>query len=345
MSIISKFVLLVLLASCSKDKDAPAATPPPAAIPQQPPAPLRTVTVSDAAGLKAALADARPGDLILMNDGVYKGKFVIAADKDGTAQAPITLRGTRNVVLDAESISTGYVLHLQADYWVVKGFTLTNGLKGIMADGMNYSIIDSVRVHGIGEEAIHLRKFSTHNIIRNSEISNVGLKTPDYGEGVYIGSAKSNWATYTSGNPDLCDSNLVEKNTIGPNIAAECIDIKEGTTGGVIRNNVFNAAGITGANSADSWIDVKGNGYLIEYNTGLNVAGSLLKDGYQVNVAYSGWGNYNEFRNNTCNVNASGYGFLIKLTSSSGTAVGNKVYSNNIVNGAASGISNIPLSN
>lgn len=324
--------------SCSKKENTDDINTPP------PPA-SRTINVSNAMALKAALADARPGDNIVLADGVYKGRFVIDAGKDGTASQPIRLIGSRNAVLDGDNINSGYVLYLQSNYWTVKGISITNGLKGIMVDGVVNNIIDSIKVYNIGEEAIHLRKFSSHNTIQNVEITNTGIKTPDYGEGIYIGSAKSNWATYTNGNPDLCDSNLVTNNKIGPGIAAECIDIKEGTTGGIISGNYFDATGITGANSADSWMDVKGNYYLIENNTGFNPSSSILKDGYQVNVAYSGWGNYNTFKNNVCNVNAPGYGFNIRLTSSNGTAIGNKVYTGNIVNGAASGITNIPLSN
>lgn len=191
----------------------------------------RVIHVSTTAELKTALQNALPADEIIMADGVYKGKFVVAPTVDGTAAKPIVLRGSRNAVLDAESVNTGYVLYLQADHWIIKGFTIMNGLKGIMADGVHYTVIDSVKVYNIGEEAIHLRKFSSHNTIRQTEISHTGLKTPDYGEGIYIGSAKSNWATYTSGNPDLCDSNNVFDNKIGPQVTAECIDIKEGTTG------------------------------------------------------------------------------------------------------------------
>ena len=214
-----------------------------------------------------------------------------------------------------------------------------------MVDGALYNVVDSIKVHSIGEEGIHLRKFSSHNTVQHVEVTNVGLKTPDYGEGIYIGSAKSNWDTYTNGLPDKCDSNKVLSNRLGPNITAECIDVKEGTTGGLIRGNNFDATGITGANSGDSWIDVKGNYYLVEYNNGINPGGIMFKDGYQVHVAYAGWGNYNEFRNNNCTVNASGYGFNVQLSGSNGTSTGNKVYANNIVTGAARGVANIPLSN
>ncbi len=333
-----------LLISCSKQTAVTSGTPAPVAGPSVTSS-LRVVPVSTAAQLKAALLAALPGDEIVMADGVYKGKFVIGAGKNGTQALPIILRGSRNAILDAENINTGYVLHLQASYWVLKGFTLINGLKGLMVDGSRYSLIDSIKVDNIGEEAIHLRRFSSQNTIQYTEITNTGLKTPDYGEGIYIGSAKSNWATYTNGDPDRCDSNKVLYNRIGPGIKAECVDIKEGTTGGLVRGNYFDATGISGANSGDSWIDVKGNYYLIEHNIGTNPGGTIFKDGYQVHVALSGWGNYNEFKNNTCTVNASGYGFNIQLSGSNGTSAGNKVYTSNTVTGAASGMSNIALSN
>ncbi len=330
----------LLLVSCVKNKttELPQVAPPPVVS-------NRYVHVSTAAQLTTALLDARPGDEIIMADGVYNGKFVVSSTVSGTAAKPVILRGSRNAILDAGNITTGYVLHLQADYWKIKGFTITNGLKGLMTDGASFNVFDSLFVHDIGEEAIHLRRFSSHNIIQHTEIKNTGLKTPDYGEGVYIGSAKNNWATYTNGAEDRCDSNTVLKNIIGPNISAECIDIKEGTTGGLIKENYFDASGITGANSGDSWIDAKGNNYLIEYNTGFNPGGIIFKDGYQSHVAVSGWGNNNEFKNNNCTVNAAGYGFSIQLSGSNGVSTGNKVYSNNSVTGAGSGISNITLSN
>jgi hypothetical protein len=332
------FLLLIACTKGNQDEVVPVSEPVVAN-------PLRVINVSTASELKAALGAAQPGDEIILADGIYKGRFVIPATANGSISNKIMLRGNRSAVLDGESITTGYVLHLQASHWIIKGITLTNGLKGLMTDGASFNTIDSIKVHNIGEEAIPLRRFSSNNTIQFAEISHTGLKTPDYGEGIYIGSTKNNWAAYSNGLPDRCDSNMVSENKIGPAVTAECIDIKEGTTGGIIRGNYFDATGITGANSADSWIDVKGNYYLIESNKGYNPTGSLLKDGCQVNVAYSRWGNFNEFKNNTCQVNAAGYGFLIKLSSSNGTAMGNKVYANNQVNDAASGVSNIPLSN
>jgi hypothetical protein len=164
-----------------------------------PAAPKRTINVNNASSLKDALLNARAGDEIVLANGTYSGRFVIPASANGTRVNRIILRGSRNAILDGGTLSTGYVLHMQGSYWDVVGFTIQNGKKGIMADGVNHSIIDGVKVHNIGEEAIHLRKFSSNNIVKNTEITDIGLLTPDYGEGIYIGTAKSNWASVTGG--------------------------------------------------------------------------------------------------------------------------------------------------
>ncbi|OAQ38339.1 coagulation factor 5/8 type domain-containing protein [Pedobacter psychrophilus] len=300
------------------------------------------IIVSDSNQLKMALKYAKAGDSIFLKDGIYEGKFVIEATNSGNKNKPIVLIGSKNAVLDAGTIETGYVLSLKANYWQIKGITLKNGLKGLITDGANYNLIDGIFVTQIGEEAVHFRNFSKHNIIQNSEITYTGLKTPDYGEGIYIGTAVSNWAKISNGLPDRCDSNKVIKNKIGPYIAAECIDIKEGTTGGLISGNTFNSQGITGANSADSWIDVKGNAYLIENNIGYNVQPSVLLDGYQINCAVAGWGCGNIFKSNISDVSAAGFGFNVRLKSSKGEATGNLIYNSNTVKNAMSGLANIP---
>ncbi|MGC4232297.1 MAG: chondroitinase-B domain-containing protein [Niabella sp.] len=302
----------------------------------------RIIQVATATELKKALAAAEPGDSIVLKDGRYAGKFVIS--NSGTKAHPVFITGTKDAILDAGSISSGYVLHITGNYNTIKGFTVQNGLKGIMTDGVTGVTIDGVHVTRIGTEGIHLRSFSSKNTVQNCIITYVGLETPDYGEGIYIGSAKNNWGKYSNGQPDNCDSNRILNNTIGPFVTAECIDIKEGTTGGLIKGNHFNSEGITGANGGDSWMDVKGNNYRIEDNTGYNPGGNTaFADGYQVNCAYPGWGNNNVFKNNKSEVNASGYAINVRLKSSQGEVTGTVVYADNTAIRAAKGLTNITV--
>ena len=78
---VSRFWVLLLAFACGKktipDETTPATTA------------VRTVRVSTSSELKAALLDAKPGDDIVMADGVYSGKFVIEATAAGTSANPL----------------------------------------------------------------------------------------------------------------------------------------------------------------------------------------------------------------------------------------------------------------
>jgi Right handed beta helix region len=262
--------------------------------------PAPTVTVHTAAELTAALAAAKPGASIWLSPGVYTGNFV--ATVSGTASQPIYLCGTREAILDGGNTSAGYALHLNpASYWRVVGFTLRNAQKGVVTDATAHSEIQQLDVYDIGDEGIHLRSASTYNIVLNNIVTQTGLHEAKFGEGIYVGSARKNWGLYGAGGPDRSDHNVIQGNTISAT-GAESIDIKEGTTGGAILYNSFDGTGMKGA---DSWVDVKGNDWLIEGNIGRNAP----TDGFQTHQIVSGWGTGNVFINNTADVNASGYAF------------------------------------
>ncbi|MET1044136.1 MAG: right-handed parallel beta-helix repeat-containing protein [Microbacteriaceae bacterium] len=288
--------------------------------------PTATVTVSTAVQLHDALAAAQPGAVIELSDGVYQGNFVAATS--GTAEAPIWLCGTAAAILDAGGIKEGYVMHLDgAQHWNLVGFTVQNGQKGVMADGTVGSVIHGLTVTGIGDEAIHLRRFSTDSTVSGNTISTTGLRREKFGEGIYVGTAESNWCDISQCEPDRSDRNLIVGNIIS-DTSSEAIDIKEGTSGGTVAGNSFDGASITGA---DSWIDVKGNDWLIEANTGVNSP----QDGFQTHEILDGWGDRNTFRGNTATVNGPGVGFALTPANE------NVLECTNSATAAAAGMSNV----
>ncbi|MCU1404316.1 MAG: hypothetical protein JWQ43_619 [Glaciihabitans sp.] len=301
----------------------PSGTPsPPAPTPGCPPA---TVTVTDSSGLEEALRDATPGAVIQLSPGRYEGSFV--ATTSGTANAPITLCGSKESILDGGGTSEGYVFHLDnVSYWVLDGFAVQNGQKGVMADTTTHSLIQGLSVSQIGDEGIHLRNFSTDNTVANNTISDTGTRKAKYGEGVYVGTAESNWCDISNCKPDASDRNLITGNTIF-NTTAESIDVKEGTTGGTISDNTLDGSGITGA---DSWVDVKGNSWVIAGNVGTNSPG----DGFQTHEILDGWGIDNVFRANSAAVNGPGVGYSMDPESA------NVVQCDNVVSGAKKGLTN-----
>ncbi|MDQ1597871.1 MAG: hypothetical protein QOI70_1295 [Microbacteriaceae bacterium] len=304
-------------------------TPTPSTAPSIPPAagtravcPTSGTRVSTSSELHAALAAAKPGSTIHLAPGIYSGHFQATAS--GSKDAPISLCGPAGAILDGGGIQHEYVLHLnKVSYWNLIGFSVRNGQKGVMLDGTVGSIVQGLTVTHTGHEAIHLRTSSTDNTVRDNRVSDTGHLKSKYGEGIYVGTAEPNWCKVSGCNPDRSDRNVLVGNIIS-GTTAESVDIKEGTTGGLLVGNSFDGSQIK---AADSWVDVKGNGWVIENNTGVNSPG----DGFQTHEILNGWGTKNVFRNNTAHVDGPGYGFAMR------PALANVVECNNTVTGAASG--------
>ena len=337
-------------------------TPPPSPSPTTPPpttpppgGPIVDVATADQ--LSTALTTARPGQTIRLAAGNYHGAFLGTAV--GTAAAPITLTGPATAVLTnpessgtaptcstpASGFDPGYGLWLYgAAYWRLTGFTVANAKKGIMIDASPHVTVDSVYVHDIGDEGVHFRRSSADGIIQNSRVENTGQTQPEYGEGIYLGSANSNWTCYgNTGGIDASDRVQVLNNHVGPSVAAEHVDVKEGTVNGVIRGNTWNGQGIAGQNSADSWLDVKGSNYLIENNTGTFTTPGVFANGYETHNPTTGSGCGNIWRNNKSDLGGVGK-WAINVTSTSKCPGNlNVVYASNTVTNATSGLTNIAV--
>jgi len=290
----------------------------------------RAVPVRTARELQRAIDKAVRGQRIQLADGVYRGKFVLR--RSGTASQRIALCGTRRAVLRGDTLKEGYVLHLDgADHWTLSGFTVTNGEKGIMADQANHNVVQGVAVHHIGHEGIHLRNFSSDNLVKGNLVHHTGLRKASYGEGVYVGSAHSSWCQHSGCKPDRSDRNRVLGNRIGPEVTAESVDLKEGTSSGTVSGNTFSGRNMTGA---DSWVDVKGNAWTVQGNRGT----LSPQDGFQVHVEAPGWGRGNKIAGNSGDLGPGGeYGVRVDKDAA-GTVVG----CDNKISGAAKGLSNIP---
>ncbi len=291
-----------------------------------------TVSVYNSSQLTAALAAATPGQTIELANGTYDGNF--ATTVSGTATSPITLTGSRKAELVGSSISGNYVLHLDgADYWHIEGIALTGAQKGIVLDKSNHDTINGVEVYGVGDEGIHLRETSTHNIVENSYVHNTGLYKAIYGEGIYVGSAVSNWPLYGNtldqyrNDVDASDDNSVIGNTVS-NTGAEDIDTKEGTMDNTISGNFLSNPG-----QGTAGLDVKGNNYTVSSNT---FSGATTDNGaIEVWELVTGYGQDNSFTNNKIGVTGSALGIYVGKG-----ARGNSISCSNTITQPSAGLSN-----
>lgn len=241
----------------------------------------------------SAMKNAEPGDEIIIASGTYtatskkelpdnRGKWArFIGVGDGNSSNPIIVRGasstSRPILQGPVGDYNGYTMRIVGDYWIIKDLVVTEGSKGVVLDRSNYCELNNVLVHNIGDEGIHFRDGSSNNLAIKCEIKNTGVKQPNYGEGFYVGSDKGQHSTdpnSTDYNP-YCFNNTIDDCKVGPNVAAEGADVKEGTKNTIIRNCTFSAEGISGENSADAFIDLKG-AYAFVYNNTFNVDGSSI---------------------------------------------------------------------
>lgn len=279
------------------------------------PSASRTVNVSSQSALNSALSNAQAGDRIVLAPGTYSGNKTIT-NRSGTQTQPIVLCGPKTAVLTGDIRPTGI------NWWIFQGFTIRDSFQSMYMTRSSNNKLRGLEIYNVGQEAVRFRCGSSDNVVQGSWIHDTGRSNSEWGEGIYIGSWASHWSQCGSG-PDKSDRNQVLDNKLGPNIRAEHMDIKEGTTGGVIRGNTIDGAGMVMTQSwNDSWAEIKGNNYLIEDNQGTR----SVKHAFET-LAISGYGNGNVFRGNRVEqLPSSGMAFNIGGS-------GNVVACDNVVTG------------
>ncbi len=99
-------------------------------------------------------------------------------------------------MLRTKNVSGDYGLHVTGDHWRIVGLTVAHATKGIVLDGSVGTVIEGVEVFDIGAEGVHFRTCSSDGVFRDSYVHDTGRNQPQYGEGVYVGSANSNWSDF-----------------------------------------------------------------------------------------------------------------------------------------------------
>jgi parallel beta-helix repeat protein len=256
--------------------------------------PSNAIYVTNTEELKAALAAAKPGDEIVLAEGEYvysgstpKGRM-FTGEADGTEESPITLRSENPdnpSVISGVTTASNYGLTITGDWWIVKDIIVTNASKGIIVDNSNYTKLIGCEVYNIGSEGIHLRDNSSYCLVEECYVHDTGIVSPSYGEAVYVGSSKS-----TTGYGYSCDYNTIRNCRLGPNVAAEHVDVKEYTTGTIIEYCTFDGTGMSGENYADSFVNIKGNDCILRYSTGYRNGCDKINYVFDMSKMDEGWG-------------------------------------------------------
>lgn len=279
--------------------------------------------LTSAAAIQAAMINASAGTIITIAPGAYSGIRAASGDPrldangvptgvfysgaSGTSGSRIVLKGcdpANPPILQGPATNDGsYGIHLTGDYWEIRDIKVTRAQKGIMIDNGNYNFIYKAEIYNVGDEGVHFRDGSSYNTLDNANIYDTGKYQAGYGEGAYVGSDEGAAYEHT------VIGNTIRYTTFGPGITAEHIDIKEGADGTLVEYCTFNGTGISGANSADSFIDVKGVNSKIYNNTGSRNGNSSVVDAFQNRTHGSSYptGTNNDFKNNIVHLDGVGY--------------------------------------
>lgn len=243
-------------------------------------------SVSNQKELNAALAAARPGDVINLTGGVYSriDYQLDQGHRSGTASAPIVIQAAAGATPIIDAGDNGNpsrrfaVSIIRSAHVIVRGLEIRNGVFGALSRGSASITFEHNHIHHLGQVGVATGgaetatgyEPSSDTVIRCNRIHHTGMLDHEFGEGVYVGTGGTGAVDRTSGV-------LIEGNEIH-SIANEAVDVKRFTTDVTIRHNLIHditpyyGGAISLGLNKNNWGPAD---YLVEYNRIWNVSSGL----------------------------------------------------------------------
>lgn len=124
-----------------------------------------STTVSNEAALKAAIANAQPGDVITVSGTIYLTS-TLQLLKSGTSSSKINFKR----ILDCSGISgANWGVKVNGSYWNITNMTIRNAPDcGIVFQTGGYNYVNKVTTHGNKDSGLQIYNGGHHNSINNS---------------------------------------------------------------------------------------------------------------------------------------------------------------------------------
>ena len=251
--------------------------------------------------IQHALSLVKAGSTIYLAPGDYLED--VSTQRDGQADAPITIMGPATAVLHGTGkVSIAFLVN-HDDYTLV-GFTI-DGLHGDPTKAKSYTDkllyaqgyqahkgvsglhVFNMTLKNAGGECLRLRYFAHANEIAYSTILNCGRmdfqfgNTGKNGEGIYVGTSSTQWndGKNPTADPDESTDNWIHHNIINTQ-GSECVDIKEGA-----HNNLVEFNNCTGQRDKEGGgLDTRGDNNIFRYNVVYsNLGAGIRLGGHKVN--------------------------------------------------------------
>ena len=199
-------------------------------------APAFAIDITPSGDLRAAIAALKPGDELVLGGGTYTFDSGFTVTVIGTEAQPIVMRaktGERAIIRQTDQVNHNVIQISGSRYFVVRGIEFTGGSHGIRLMDSDFITIEDCEIHDTADVALSANSGGTYEglkILRNHIHHTNGT-----GEGMYLG-CNSNACRVAN---SLIANNYVH-HTNGPTVEqGDGIELKEGSYGNVIRDNVI----------------------------------------------------------------------------------------------------------
>lgn len=191
--------------------------------------------VSPGDDVEAAIAMLAPGDELIVHGGTYTLTERFGIDVAGTEAMPIVVRAADGEVpvLDRPTADQNVIDIDAAEYLVLRGLVVSGGSHGIRITSARFLTIESCEIKDTADVALSANSGGPYENLHI--FGNHIHDTDGTGEGMYLGC-----------NSDACriQDSVIERNyvhhTNAPTVEqGDGIEIKEGSFGNVVRDNVI----------------------------------------------------------------------------------------------------------
>jgi hypothetical protein len=194
-----------------------------------------TYEIGPAANLGTEIAKLTPGDELVLQGGTYTLSARLTIAVSGSENAPILIRSKDGEVAHLTRDASQNVINVAgARYLVLRNLEVSGGSHGIRLENSSFISVEGCHIHDTGDVAISANvsggSYQGLRILRNHI-----HHTNNTGEGMYLGCNSGACVMFES----LIEGNYVHDTRGTTVIQGDGIEIKQGSWGNVVRDNVI----------------------------------------------------------------------------------------------------------
>jgi len=195
----------------------------------------RAAEIGPGDDLEAAVAALLPGEELVLRGGAYDFDGNVTLRANGTADQPVVIRakaGERPVISQATTAHNVVEIN-SSSYLEIRGLVFTRGSHGIRLIDSDFVTIENCEIFETGDVAISANSGGTYEGLRIRQ--NHIHHTNGTGEGMYLGCNNDGCRVADS----LIEGNYIHHTNRATVAQGDGIELKEGSYGNVIRDNVI----------------------------------------------------------------------------------------------------------